>query len=57
MAGEKPRKENKGQYRHRLRNDNSIKPEIKPGRFLKPARFDDLKVSKVIKASFLKTEQ
>jgi len=35
-----------------LRNDNSIIPETKPDRFLKPVKFG-LKVSEVIKALFL----
>jgi len=35
-----------------LRNENSIKSETKPDRFLKPVRFGS-KVSEVIKSSFL----
>jgi len=35
-----------------LRNENSIIPETKSDRFLKPVKFG-LKVSEVIKASFL----
>jgi hypothetical protein len=36
-----------------VRNEDSIKPRIKPARFLKPGRFDS-KVLEVIKSSSLR---